>query len=126
MWLAVRRDLSDRRRVENRIARGAPAILFVAILPPGGVVQAKYLCKRLRRQYKDLKIVVGYWRRAKNFDRLLVSFRRAGASYVTTSLLQSQSQLRALLPVPPARESDREAPADGPAVSSTEAPAAGA
>ena len=72
------------------------------------------------------QIVVGYWRRAKNFDRLLVSFRCAGASYVTTSLLQSQSQLRALLPVPPARESDREAPADGPAGSSTEAPSAGA
>jgi hypothetical protein len=51
-----------------------------------------------------LKIIVGYWGRAKNFDRLLVRLRSAGASYVTTSLLQSRSQIRALLgpaPAPP-------------------------
>jgi predicted PurR-regulated permease PerM len=86
--------------IEARIEREAPAIVFVAVLPPGGAVQARYLCKRLRKRFKDLKIVVGYWGRAKNFDRLLVSMREAGASYVTTSLLQTRSQIRALLSTP--------------------------
>jgi hypothetical protein len=71
--------------------------VFIAVLPPGGLVQARYLCRRLRRRFRDLKIVVGYWGRARNFDRLLVRLRAAGASYVTTSLLQSRSQVQALL-----------------------------
>jgi len=82
---------------EARIAAENPALVFIAVLPPGGLVQARYLCRRLRRRFKDLKIVVGYWGRSRNFDRLLVRLRAAGASYVTTSLVQSRSQVKALL-----------------------------
>jgi predicted PurR-regulated permease PerM/CheY-like chemotaxis protein len=87
---------------EARIAAEQPALVFIAVLPPGGLVQARYLCRRLRRRFRDLKIVVGFWGRAKNFDRLLVRLRAAGASYVTTSLLQSRSQVQALLEPAPA------------------------
>jgi hypothetical protein len=87
---------------EARIAAERPALVFVAVLPPGGLVQARYLCRRLRRRFRDLKIVVGYWGRSRNFDRLLVRLRAAGASYVTTSLIQSRSQVQALLEPPPA------------------------
>ena len=82
---------------EARIAAENPAVVFIAVLPPGGLVQARYLCRRLRRRFKDLKIVVGYWGRSRDFDRLLVRLRAAGASYVTTSLGQSRSQVKALL-----------------------------
>lgn len=88
---------------EARIAAENPAMVFVAVLPPGGLVQARYLCRRLRRRFKDLKIVVGYWGRSRNFDRLLVRLRAAGASYVTTSLGQSRTQVKALLETPPPR-----------------------
>jgi hypothetical protein len=72
-------------------------VVFIAVLPPGRLVQARYLCRRLRRRFKDLKIVVGYWGRSRDFDRLLVRLRAAGASYVTTSLGQSRTQVKALL-----------------------------
>jgi predicted PurR-regulated permease PerM len=91
--------------VESRVERDKPALLFVAILPPGGLVQARYLCKRLRKRFGELPIVVGYWGVARNFDRMLTRLRSAGASYVTTSLLQSRSQVLALVksapPAPP-------------------------
>jgi hypothetical protein len=77
-------------------AESQAALIFVAILPPGGLVQARYLCKRLSRRFPHLKILVGHWGRIRYFDRLLVQLRSAGASYVTTSLLQSASQVRAL------------------------------
>ena len=83
--------------IEARVASERPAAVFVAIVPPGGLAQARYLCRRLRRKFPDLRIVVGYWGRTRDFDGLLVRLRAAGASYVTTSLLQSRSQLRALL-----------------------------
>jgi predicted PurR-regulated permease PerM len=87
--------------VEAIIASRNPAVIFVAVLPPGGLEQARYLCKRLRTRFADAKIVVGYWGRSRDFDRLLVRLRKAGASYVTTSLLQSRSQIQALVAPPP-------------------------
>jgi predicted PurR-regulated permease PerM len=83
--------------IESQIERDHPAALFFAVLPPGGLVQARYLCRRLRRRFADLPIVVGYWGKASNFDRLLVKLRAAGATYVTTSMEQSENQLQAIL-----------------------------
>ena len=88
--------------VEDRVSAERPALVFIAILPPGGLIQARYLCRRLRRRFKRLPIVVGYWGEVVNFDRLLMSLRAAGASYVTTSLLQTRSQILALVEPAPA------------------------
>lgn len=87
--------------IERRVEQEKAALVFIAILPPGGLVQARYLCKRLRKRFPDLPLVVGYWGTSRNFDRLLVRLRSAGASYVTTSLIQSRTQILAL--VNPAR-----------------------
>jgi predicted PurR-regulated permease PerM len=87
--------------VETTIEHERPAVLFIAVMPPGGIVQARYLCRRLRKRFKELPIVVGYWGRVRNFDALLVKLRAAGASYVTTSLAQTKSQIEALV-APPA------------------------
>ena len=83
--------------VEAFVSRSDPAILLLAVVPPGGLTQARYLCRRLRRKFPDLKIVVGYFGKVRKFDSLLVRLRSAGASYVTTSIAQSDSQLKALL-----------------------------
>jgi hypothetical protein len=83
--------------VETRIEQEEPTLVFIAVLPPGGLVQARYLCKRLRTRFADLRIVVGYWGETRSFDKLLVRFRSAGAAYVATSLLQSRSQIQALV-----------------------------
>jgi predicted PurR-regulated permease PerM/CheY-like chemotaxis protein len=81
--------------IEARVEREAPALVFVAVLPPGGLVQARYLCKRLRKRFAELPIVVGFWGGDRHYDEVLVRLRSAGANYVTTSLLQSRSQLLA-------------------------------
>jgi hypothetical protein len=83
--------------IEAEVARTAPALVFIAVLPPGGFVQARYLCKRLRRRFADLSIVVGYWGEARDFDKLLRQVRSAGGNYVATSLLQARSQIGTLL-----------------------------
>ena len=90
--------------VEARVERERPAAVLIAVLPPGGLTQARYLCRRLSRKFPDVRIIVGYWGRTRDFDRLLVKLRAAGASYVTTSLLQSGSQIRAVVPVPAAAD----------------------
>lgn len=87
--------------VEAKVEQDHPAALFVAIVPPGGMSQARYLCRRLRRKFPELPIVVGYFGRFRDFDKLLTRLRAAGASYVTTSVTQTRSQLLTLLAPPP-------------------------
>ena len=89
--------------VETTIERESPALVFIAVVPPGGLVQAGYLCRRLRKRFPDLPIVVGYWGNPRQYDRLLVRLRKAGASYVTTSLAQTRSQFQALTSAPVSR-----------------------
>ena len=80
--------------VEQAIQTNSAVAAVVGILPPGGVPQAIYLIKRLRVKYPDLVIVAAYFGRTRSFDRLLVKLRKAGATYVTTSLVQTADTLR--------------------------------
>lgn len=101
---AFRTDVTSTRllpvEIEARIAQDGPAAVVIAVMPPGGVVQARYLCRRLRRRFPDLAILVAYFGKARHFDRLLVRFRTAGATYVTTSAAQTRSQVQAVLSTP--------------------------
>jgi hypothetical protein len=73
-----------------------PQVICVAALPPGGVAQARYLCKRLRARYPDVKIVIARWGASgasdDNWDTLLA----AGADHVSGSLLETRDQLTRL------------------------------
>jgi predicted PurR-regulated permease PerM len=83
--------------IEALVDRLQPAVVFIAITPPGGLVQARYLCRRLGKRFAGTKIVVGFFGRSRNFDKLLRRLRGSGASYVTTSLQQSRAQVLALI-----------------------------
>jgi hypothetical protein len=38
-----------------------PGVVCIASTPPGGLAHTRYLCKRLRSRFPDLKILVGRW-----------------------------------------------------------------
>ena len=38
-----------------------PMAICIATLPPGGFERARYLCKRLRKQFPDIRILLGRW-----------------------------------------------------------------
>src|SRR5437764_2412733 len=38
-----------------------PALVCIAATPPGGLAHTRYLCKRLRARFPDLRILVGRW-----------------------------------------------------------------
>ena len=38
-----------------------PGVVCIASTPPGGLAHTRYLCKRLRSRFPELKIVVGRW-----------------------------------------------------------------
>ena len=87
-------------QVEQLVADTKAVAVVVSVLPPGGLPQAAYLCRRLRKRFPDLPIVVAYWGPAAHYDKLLNRLRKAGVSSVTTSLAQTCSQVRAAMPKP--------------------------
>jgi predicted PurR-regulated permease PerM len=70
-----------------------PRLVCVAALPPGGLAQARYLCKRLRSLSPALKIVVGRWAFPGELGESRDSLLSAGADQVGSSLRQTRDQM---------------------------------
>ncbi len=77
--------------VIEQIAEKSPALVCIASLPPGGLAQTRYLCKRLRKRFPNLKIIVGRWgsRNENNGNSLLA----AGADKVGTTMIETRDQV---------------------------------
>jgi hypothetical protein len=73
-----------------------PAGAIVVSLAPGGLIQARYLCRRLRRQGPGLKIVLCRLGQRRQSERLRKGLLSAGADRVVTSLREACAQVEAL------------------------------
>jgi predicted PurR-regulated permease PerM len=79
-------------------AQAYPAVCVVA-LPPGGLPHARYLCKKLRVAFPDLRILVGRWGPPGLGGEGGETLLAAGADAVGTTLLESRDQLYQLAPL---------------------------
>ena len=80
-------------RAVSEITTSQPDVVVLSIVPPGGIPQVKFLCREIRDANPDLCIIVAYFDKVKKYDELLVSLRKDGASYLTTSLSQTMKQI---------------------------------
>jgi hypothetical protein len=66
-------------------------------LPPGGLAQTRYLCKRLRLRFPDTRILIGRLgtQTANHRDVLLA----AGADKVATTMIELRDQVMQLSPI---------------------------
>jgi hypothetical protein len=76
-----------------------PELVCLFNLPPGGVTRTRLVCRQLRREFPDLKILVLSWRKDQEDPRLEKQFTDAQASGFATSLLELRDKLNGLLPV---------------------------
>jgi predicted PurR-regulated permease PerM len=90
------------------VQREKPIAVLIAAVPPGGLIQARYLCKSLRKRFPELVIIIGCWRYQGNLDRVIRRFRSAGARHVTTTLIGAKTYLRSLVPKEEAAQATRE------------------
>jgi hypothetical protein len=70
-----------------------PTAVLIGTLPPGGMAQTRYLCKRLRSRFPDMTILVGRWGVKENVDQVRARLTSAGATQVGTTLGESRGQL---------------------------------
>jgi predicted PurR-regulated permease PerM len=73
-----------------------PALLCIGAVAPGGLSQARHLCKRLRSQCPELKIVIGRWGLHDEKDADRQQLLAAGADHVETTVLDTQRTLTQL------------------------------
>jgi len=82
-----------------RVGEENPAVVCIATLPPNGLSNVRYLCKRLRAQFPELKIVVSRPGAVEVPDKTRQRLLAAGADVVTASLLETRAQLLPLIQV---------------------------
>lgn len=83
------------REIENIILKRPVAIIIMS-LPPGGLSQTKFWCKSLRKAGYIGEIIVTRPGRFRYFDQMLSSFRRIGATALTTSIAQTTRRIMQL------------------------------
>jgi hypothetical protein len=74
-----------------------PDVVCVSALPPGGLAQARYLCKRLRASFPHQKIVVIRWGLPDNAGQRREELLAAGADLVAITLLEARTQVAPLV-----------------------------
>lgn len=70
-----------------------PSLVCVGALPPGGLVNTRQLCARLRTRCPDLPVVVGRWGLSVGAEASLSQLRACGASAAATTLAETCRQL---------------------------------
>ena len=83
----------------DQVAEQQPALLCLVATPPGGLAHTRYLCKRLRARFPDLKVLVCRWNGTATSESNARYLRETGADVVATTLLETRQQLTSLLPV---------------------------
>jgi predicted PurR-regulated permease PerM len=79
--------------VVAEVAEKKTGLVCIAAVQPGGLDQARYLCKRLRSQFPDVKIAVGLWGFQDNLEDNRNSLLSAGADEVSTNLVETRDQI---------------------------------
>ena len=72
------------------IGEKSPALIFIAALSPDGLAQTRYLCKRVRARFPNLKIAVGRWGMGSEDTN---SILLAGADRVGTTMIETREQM---------------------------------
>jgi predicted PurR-regulated permease PerM len=81
----------------ERAGRDCDAAVCISAVPPSGTAHASYLCKRLRRTFPKMRIVVAHWTREEGAARSLQRLKDAGADEVVTRLSDAVNKIRELI-----------------------------
>jgi len=74
-------------------------LVCIAALPPGALAPTRYLCKRLRIRFPELKIVVGRWGFTGNIQEDRLRLLPAGTDEVAMTLRETRSHVMQLMPL---------------------------
>jgi len=76
------------------VERKGVQVVIVSALPPGATTHARYIVKRLRSRFPEVKIVVGLWTNFGSLERAQQRLASAGTTAVVGSLEKAAEELR--------------------------------
>ena len=76
-----------------QVADEAPSVVCVSALPPLAATHARYLCKRLRPKFPQLKIVVGLWQTSGSTKKAQARLEEIGIDRFVTTLAEANQYL---------------------------------
>lgn len=88
--------------IVDRARRHGADLVAVGSLPPGGLAQARYMCKRLRAGLPAARIVVGRWCAVEEAEALRQQLTDTGAHAVGTTLKETRDLVLQFVRVRPA------------------------
>jgi predicted PurR-regulated permease PerM len=90
--------------VVDQVAEKCPALICIVSLPPGGLAQTRYLCKRLRGRFPDTRIIVGrLGTQTANHQKVLLA---SGADKVATNMIELRDQIVQVSQIIPVERQD--------------------
>jgi len=78
-------------------------VVCISATPPGAVMHARYLCKRLRERFPETKLIVGLWNAKGDLHQAGERVGCGTAGRVVATLASSQVQVRQIMQSPPQR-----------------------
>lgn len=81
------------------VREARPALLCLAVTPPGGIAQARLLCLRLQANFPEMKVLIGRWGASGDVEKTREQFLAAGAFQFATTIAASCDQVAALQPL---------------------------
>ncbi len=76
------------------VGNSGAEVVCISALPPSGVTHSRYLCKRLRRRFADLEMIVGIWTLRGEAGRLKERMGNVKGVAVATTLADAVNQFR--------------------------------
>jgi len=91
-----------------------PAVVCLGGLPASPrSAHTRYLCKRIRSHFPDLRIIVGRWGLREGVTPVRRQLEAAGANFVGLSLVETREQLQRVHALEPPTFAPAPAPAEG-------------
>lgn len=83
----------------DEVEKNNTSIICVSCVPPSGLRHARYVCKRLRSRFPELKIIVGIWNSPEEIPAVKERLLPVAVESVVITLQQAAEQISALLTV---------------------------
>jgi hypothetical protein len=84
------------------VGKSKARIVFISVVPPSTIIHARYLCTKLRRNFADLKIIVGLWGKSEKITEISQVLRDSGADDILTTMASAAEWMALHAPVIPA------------------------
>ncbi len=78
----------------DAVEKRRPDVLFVSALPPSTINQARFLCRKVRKRFPDLKIMLGFWDAGADISKLQARLGPNCIDKIIINLKDAEPQVR--------------------------------